>query len=194
MPKTNNHNISKLTEDERGMSLVEIIISISLLSIFFITYSGFVRISSKFYKKQVNDIKNSNGLIIDHHYLFITLNKYSNLLSQPGITLTEINNIKQKQSGNLPAGCSLSPQIDWDLPVHQKPISGIEWQPSNAGYAICLKSSSISESSLTDLISKSKGKSLSAQPGLYFLIALPEEVSINGLPVRKLFCRPQPFC
>ena len=176
------------------MSLVEIIISITLLSIFFATYSGFVEISSRFNNKETNDLKNSNGLIIDHHYLYITLEKYSEFLSQPGITFAEINNIKQKKIGNLPVGCSLSPREDWELPIEAKPITDINWQPSNAGYAVCLKSSSIIESSLSDLVSKSKGNNIKAQPGLYFLLALPKEVSVNALPIRKIFCRPKPFC
>ena len=176
------------------MSLVEVVISITLLSIFFTSYTGFVKISSRFHNKEISDLRNSNGLLIDHHYLFLTLEKYSDFLSQPGITLTDINNIKQTKIGNLPKGCSLSPQVDWELPIDQKPLTGINWQPSNAGYAICLKSSSIIESSLTDLVSKSKGNSLNAQPGLYFLLALPDELSVDKLPVRKLFCRPQPFC
>jgi len=180
--------------NQSGMSLVEAIISITLLSLFFTTYSGFVKISSRFYTKEVKNLDNTNGLLIDHHYLFLTLEKYASFLSQPGIKLTDINNIKNIKVGNLPAGCSFSPQIEWDLPIDQKPILGLDWQPSNAGYAICLKSTSVVESSLSDLVSKSKGNDLNAQPGLYFLIALPDKVSINGLPVRKLFCRPQPFC
>ena len=170
------------------------VISITLLSMFFTTYAGFVKISSRFNNKQIDNLSNSNGLLIDHHYLFLTLEKYSDFLSQPGITLTDINTIRQKQIADLPKGCSLSPQVEWDLPVDQMPISGIDWQPSNAGYAICLQSSSIIESSLSDLVSKSKGNSLNAQPGLYFLLALPDEISVDRLPVRKLFCRPQPFC
>jgi len=190
-----NIKSSKITnKDQNGMSLVEVIISITLLSIFFTSYAAFVEISSRFNSKENVDLNNSNGLIIDHHYLFMTLEKYANFLSQAGITLTDINTIKQTQTGNLPSGCSLSPQIEWEIPIDQKPLTGINWQPSNAGYAICLKSSSIIESSLSDLVSKSKGNSLNAQPGLYFLLALPNEVSIDGLPVRKMFCRPQPFC
>ena len=194
MIENNNHNIFNLLRDERGFSLVEIFISLTLLSLFFTTYAGFVEISSRFNNTENNDLNNSNGLIIDHHYLFLTLEKYAEFLSQPGITLYDINNIMQKQTGNLPAGCSLSPHSEWEIPINQKPISGINWQPSNAGYAICLKSSSIIESPLSDLVSKSKGNSLNAQPGLYFLLALPNEVSINTLPIRKLFCRPRPFC
>ncbi len=181
-------------KDQSGMSLVEIIISMTLLSLFFTTYSGFVEISSRFNNKEKTDLNNSNGLLIDHHYLFITLEKYSDFLSQAGITLNDINTIKEKQIGTLPKGCSLSPHIDWELPLEQKPITGSNWKPSNAGYAICLKSSSINESSLSDLVSKSKGISSNAQPGLYFLLALPNEVTIDQLPIRKLFCRPQPFC
>ncbi len=189
-----DNNIYHLFKDQKGMSMVEIIISVILLSIFFATYSGFVEISSRFNNKEKTDLSNSNGLLIDHHYLFITLEKYSDFLSQSGVTLNDINNIKQLQTSNLPSGCSLSPHIEWGLPINQKPISGIDWQPSNAGYAICLKSSSVVESPLSDLVYKSKGNSSNAQPGIYFLLALPNEVSIDGLPVRKLFCRPQPYC
>ena len=36
--------------------------------------------------------------------------------------------------------------------------------------------------------------SIDAKPGIYFLLALPKEVSVNALPMRKIFCRPQPYC
>ena len=192
-PAITNNEID-LIKNHNGMTLVEMIISITLLSLFFTAYSGFVEISSRFNNKEKADLNNSNGLLIDHHYLFITLEKYSNFLSQAGITKNDINTIKEKQTGTLPKGCSLSPNIDWELPLEQKPITGSNWQPSNAGYAICLKSSSIIESSLSDLVSKSQGISSNSQPGLYFLLALPNEVTIDKLPVRKLFCRPHPFC
>ncbi len=194
MLNINNHSKQKELDAQSGVSLVETVLSVTLLSIFFITYSSFVEISSRFTKKEITDLNNSNGLIIDHHYLFLTLEKYSEFLSQSGMTLSDINNIRQKKIGDLPAGCSFSPHIDWEIPIEQKPITGTNWQPANAGYAICLKSSSIIESSLSDLVSKSKGNSINAQPGLYFLLALPDEVSIDRLPVRKIFCRPQAFC
>ena len=179
---------------QTGMTMVETIISFMLLSLFFTIYTTFVQVSSKYNKRQNNNLDNSNGLTIDHHYLYMTLDEYASILSQPGISLDEINTIKNKKTGNLPEGCSFSPNITWDLPVRSKPINGVNWQPSNANYAICLKSTSILESSLSDLILKSKGNSSNAQPGLYFLVALPNEITIDSLPVRKLFCRPQPYC
>ena len=187
-------NISILTKDLYGMSLVEVIISITLLSLFFTIYTGFVRVSSRFNSKEVSDLNNSNGLTIDNHYLSLSLDRYASFLSQPGVTLNDINIIKQAQIGNLPIGCTLSPTIDWEIPMSQKPIKGIDWQPSNSNYAICLKSSSLVESPLTDLVSLSKGNNIDAKPGIYFLLALPKEITIDSLPMRKIFCRPQSYC
>ncbi len=190
----NTYKNKKKKQNKDGMSLVEAIISITLLSLFFTTYTGFVEIASKFNQKASTNLNNSNGLFIDHHYLALTLEEYKNVLSQPGVLRNEINNIIQNKVGDLPEGCSLSPHSDWSIPVNQLPIPESNWQPSTAGYVICLKPTSIVESSLSDLVSKSKGINTNAQPGLYFLVALPDELTINGLPMRKLFCRPIPYC
>ena len=190
----NTYKNKKRKTNKNGMSLVEAIISITLLSLFFTIYTGFVEIASKFNQKGSTNLDNSNGLFIDHHYLALTLDEYKNVLSQPGILKSEINNIIQNKVGDLPTGCSLSPHSDWGIPVNQKPISDTNWKPSNAGYVICLKPTSIVESSLSNLVSKSKGNNNNAQPGLYFLVALPDELTINALPMRKLFCRPSPYC
>ena len=187
-------NISENIKEEKGMSMIEMIISLMLLSLFFTIYSGFVELSSRFSGKETKNLNNSNGLIVDHHKLYLSLDKYAEVLAQPGISLGEINNIKQLTSGNLPAGCSFSPNIEWSLPVSPNPIPDDAWIPSSAGYAICLKSTSIYESPLSNLISSSKGYGPSAQPGIYFLLALPDDVSVNTLPVRKMFGRPDPFC
>ncbi|AIQ97332.1 prepilin-type N-terminal cleavage/methylation domain-containing protein [Prochlorococcus sp. MIT 0801] len=192
--KQNILNGINFINKSRGMSLVEFIISITLLSLLFTIYAGFVEVASRFTNKQVTNLDQSNGLLIDHHYMSLTLDKYINFLSQPGITSNDIDIIKNKTFSGLPVGCSRSPNIEWNIPVSTKPIAGIDWKPSNAGYVICLKSTSINESSLEDLISKSQGNMLNAQTGLYFLLALPDEVSFNALPMRKLFCRPHPFC
>ena len=188
------NNLLNIIKNKSGMSLVEVIISVTLLSVFFTIYAGFVKVASKFNTTEISDLNNSNGLTIDNHYLSLSLDKYVKFLSQPGVSLSDINNIKQSQVGNLPVGCSLSPNLDWSIPISQKPLDGIDWQPSNADYAICLKSTPLSESSLIDLVSLSKGNNIGAKPGIYFLLALPKEVSVNSLPMRKIFCRPQPYC
>ena len=188
-------SIKKLIlSNNSGMTLVEVTMSIMLLSIFFTFYSAFVQIASKYTSGSNRNSTNSNGLIVDHHKLYLTLPNYAEVLSQPGISRSDINNITQTKYSNLSAGCSYSPSLEWNLPVKSKPILNDTWEPSNAGYAICLKSTSLSESKLSDLISKSEGNNLTADPGIYLLIALPKELSVNSLPVRRLFCRPAPYC
>ena len=182
------------TKHNNGFSLVEFSISLFLLSIFFSFYSSFVEIASKYTSANNPNATNSNGLTIDHHKLYMTLDNYTDFLSQPGISISEINNIIQTNSSDLESGCSYSPSIEWNIPVTSNPIPNDNWQASNAGYAICLKSTSLIESSLNDLISKSEGNNITANPGIYLLIALPKELSVNSLPVRKLFCRPAPYC
>jgi len=56
-------------------------------------------------------------------------------------------------------------------------------------YKICIKPTSLSESSYSAL-SSGEGK-----PGIYILYSNPEKgVSVNATPVRRIFCRPKPFC
>ena len=62
------------------MSLVEVIISITLLTLFFTLYSGFVQVASRFNNKENKNLSNSNGLLIDHHYLDMTLDKYVKII------------------------------------------------------------------------------------------------------------------
>ena len=183
-------------KSNKGISLVEVLITSMLLSLLFTVYSGFVETASRFINATDMSGKstNSRDIFIDHHKLYLTLDKYTEILSQPGISLNDINYIRNFKSSNLPTGCSYSPNIEWSLPVSSKTIPDDNWQPADAGYAICLKATSINESPLSDLIEHSSGSSLNAQPGLYFLLALPNDISINHLPVRKLFCRPNPFC
>ena len=51
------------------------------------------------------------------------------------------------------------------------------------------KPTSLSESNYTEL-ANGEGK-----PGIYILYSLPDNgVSFNATPVRRIFCRPKPFC
>ena len=171
-----------------GMSLVEAMISILLASIFMSIYAIVVEVIGKFTPSISNKTNESEGLVIDHHKLQITLDQYARVLEQPGITKEKINEIISSQNTNLPQGCSLNPSNDWDVPIQFNAIQNTNWQPSSAGYAICLFSSGISESNLPELINN-VGK-----PGIYILMGLPQTISINSLPIRRLFCRPRPFC
>ena len=48
----------------------------------------------------------------------------------------------------------------------------------------------IKESNLEDLIESRPN----AKPGIYFIYAIPSEVSPTSKPLRKVICRPITFC
>ena len=171
-----------------GMSLVEAMISILMASIFMSIYAMVVEVIGKFTPSISNQMNESEGLVIDHHKLQITLDQYARVLEQPGITKEKINEIISSQNNNLPQGCSLNPSNDWDIPVKLKPIDNMNWEPATASYAICLFNSGIGESNLSEMINNV------GQPGIYILMGLPQTISTNSLPIRRLFCRPRPFC
>ena len=183
-----------------GMSIVEMIFSLLLVTIFMATSVSILQLTSVILGKTNSQIDGkfttsadnylSQGLIIDQYKLKASMDFYVDILSQPGITLSKINSIRTSQFGNLKKGCSLSPSLDWNIPVTQKPIPNETWSPSSINYAICLKSTSLVESSLNNLINNTSG----AKPGIYVLLALPEEVTAYSLPARRVFCRPDPYC
>jgi len=61
------------------------------------------------------------------------------------------------------------------------------------GYHVCLwpiGGPAFEEAPMVELL----GSNSSAMPGLYVLQALPTELNASTLPVRRLICRPIPFC
>tara|TARA_Y100001968_G_C19387708_1_gene733789 strand:+ start:686 stop:1279 length:594 start_codon:yes stop_codon:yes gene_type:complete len=196
--KLNNIHMQNIISN--GMSMIEMIFSLLLVTIFMATSVSILNLTSiilgksnsqingKFTKSADNYL--SQGVIIDQYKLQTSMDLYIETLAQPGITLEKINNIKSTQYGNLLKGCSLSPLLDWNIPVKQNPLSNENWSPSSINYAICLRSTSLAESTLSDLINNSSG----AKPGIYVLLALPEKVTTNSLPARRVFCRPDPYC
>ena len=171
-----------------GMSLVEVMIAVLMASIFMSMYTIVVEVVGKFTPSLSTKINESEGLVIDHHKLQISLDQYARVLEQPGITKEKINEIISSQNAGLPQGCSFNPSNDWGIPVKLKPIDNMEWEPATAGYAICLFNSGIGESTLSDMINNA------GNPGIYILMGLPQNISTNSLPIRRLFCRPRPFC
>ncbi len=183
-----------------GMSMVEMLFSLLLITIFMATSVSILQLTSIILGKTNNQINGkftssadnylSQGVIIDQYKLQTALDFYVDTLSQPGITLTKINTIINSQFGNLKQGCSLSPTTEWNIPVNLNPFKNEYWSPSSINYALCLKSTSLGESSLSNLINNISG----AKPGIYVLLALPQEVTAYSLPARRVFCRPDPYC
>ena len=94
------------------------------------------------------------------------------VLSEPGIKKDYILNLE----------CTSLPSLEWNIP-------SIDTKAIPKSYKICLKPTSLSESSYS-MLSSGEGK-----PGIYILYSKPDNgVSINAIPIRRIFCRPKPFC
>ena len=89
--------MNKLFE-KNGMSLVEVMISVLMASIFMSVYVVIVEVIGKFTPSVSNTENGSQGIIIDHHKLQITLDTYARVLEQPGITKAQINTIISSQN------------------------------------------------------------------------------------------------
>ena len=94
------------------------------------------------------------------------------ILSEPGIDKNYILSLE----------CTSLPSLEWGIP-------SIDTEAIPKSYKICIKPTTLSESNYSQLAS-AEGK-----PGIYILYSKPENgVSVNATPLRRIFCRPKPFC
>ena len=117
-------------------------------------------------EKELSDVLNDN-LKINNAF-----DSVIEILSEPGIDKNFILSLE----------CTTLPALDWNIP-------SIDTKAIPKSYKICIKPTSLSESDYTQL-SNGQGK-----PGIYILYSKPVNgVSFNAIPVRRIFCRPKPFC
>ena len=180
--------------DHQGMTLLEMLLAVLMLVVF----TGVVAMVMEFTFRFLgaaelgdsNDLEVSNGVLIDHQEIHLAMDQLVAILVQPGIT-------KSRLDGDEPGFSQMAFPLDAAPqsaciaadPASQwgEPIPSIALPP---GYRLCLWKTSVPESSIEDLIEEDEG----AQPGIYMLQALPEELSASKLPTRRLFCRPRMFC
>ena len=117
-------------------------------------------------EKELSDVLNDN-LKINNAF-----DSVIEILSEPGIDRSFILNLK----------CTSLPSLEWNIP-------SIDTEAIPKSYKICIKPTSLSESNYSTL-ANDEGK-----PGIYILYSKPENgVSVNSIPIRRIFCRPKPFC
>jgi prepilin-type N-terminal cleavage/methylation domain-containing protein len=161
----------------QGMTLIEVVIALMLLIAFMGVYVAVTEFINRFMGESEKVLPGSQGLLMDQHQLQMAMDRLADILAQPGIEQSEIASI-------IISGCTYDPIGSWSLPG-QKP----DLPP---GYRICLRSTSLVESPLPQLLDR--GKFPSSRPGIYVLQALPDEVSATTQQSRRVFCRPKPFC
>ena len=164
----------------KGMTLPELVLAISML----IAFTGFAvmifQYTSRFFQplneeakeEYISSNKELQDILNDQTQINNTFDAIIDIFSEPGIKKDFILNLE----------CTSLPSLEWNIP-------SVDTKALPKSYKICIKPTSLSESSYSEL-SNGEGK-----PGIYILYSKPENgVSVNAIPVRRIFCRPKPFC
>ena len=162
----------KKTKNE-GMTLPELILAILMLSAFTAVTVMVIQFTSRFFQPLNEGAKNE--YMLNHHIqINEAFDSIIEILSEPGIDKTFISNLK---CTSLP---SSEPPNGWNISVEIPKL-----------YKICIKPTSLVETNYSKLANPK------VTPGIYILYSKPIDgsgVSFKATPVRRIFCRPKPFC
>ena len=183
--------------NDAGMTVLELLLAITMLLVFtgvvVMVSSTIIRFITPISSGSGSGAARSNGLLVDQKELRTTMLNLVSVLEQPGISREELlgiggssSAIAYAQSTDPEQACVINPASSWD----NLPLSLVNVAQLPPGYRMCLWTTSIQESSLQRLLDEDT----EAQPGIYVIQALPEELTTSHLPIRLLFCRPKPFC
>ena len=202
-------------------SLVAMIMLVVFTGIVALVLQFTLRFFSVAESGEQNEFEVSNGVLIDHQQIQMAMDDLVEVLSQPGITLERLKGQERCSVDDPPSSCvactdnfdeSCRPQIAFDLTTDPQvacpaarpvshwglPMPEVSLPP---GYRLCLWKTAVEVVDETTGVVTTKAVEssiaqlhLGAQPGIYLLQALPEQLSSTSLPTRRLFCRPRPFC
>ena len=166
--------------NNQGMSLPELILAVLMLTAFTGITVMVTEFTSRFFQplneeakeENISSNKEPSDMLNDHSLINNTFDSIIEILSEPGIDKNFILNLK----------CTSLPSLEWGIP-------SIDTKAIPKSYKICIKPTTLSESDYLQL-ANAEGK-----PGIYILYSKPDQgVSVNATPVRRIFCRPKPFC
>ena len=161
------------------MTTPELVLAIMMLATFtgiFVLVTQFI---SSFFQplnyeakeEYIKAEKDLTDVLADHLVINKTIDNIIELFSQPGID----------RSFLLGLACTSLPKQEWQIP-------SLESNFPNT-YELCIKPA-FPESSYQSL------QKMESKPGIYILYAKPVNgmITFNSLPLRRIFCRPRPFC
>ena len=166
--------------DNKGMTLPEMILAILMLTAFTGVAVMVTSYTARFFQPYNVEIKDENlssnnefrDILNDHLRINTSFDAIVDFLEEPGISNDFIATLE----------CTGLPSLEWNIP-------SIDATAIPKSYKICIKSTTLTESNYSEL-AKTEGK-----PGIYILYSQPIlGVSVNATPVRRIFCRPKPFC
>ena len=171
--------ISQKVNNE-GMTLPELVLAILMLTAFTAVTVMVTQFTSRFFQplneeakeEYISAKKDLSDMLNNHSQINSAFDSIIEILAEPGVDKNFILNLK----------CTALPSLEWGIP-------SIDTEAIPKSYKICIKPTTLSESNYTQL-ANSEGR-----PGIYILYSKPENgVSVNATPVRRIFCRPKPFC
>tara|TARA_Y100000739_G_scaffold176775_1_gene154650 strand:- start:7 stop:531 length:525 start_codon:yes stop_codon:yes gene_type:complete len=166
--------------NDKGMTLPELILAVFMLTAFTGVTVMVTEFTSRFFQplndeakeEYISSNKELSDMLNDHSQINNAFDSIIEILSEPGIEKNFILNLN----------CTSLPSLEWN-------ITSLDTKAIPKSYKICIKPTTLSEANYVEL-ANSKGK-----PGIYILYSKPENgVTINATPVRRIFCRPKPFC
>ena len=179
-------NTNNKIENNLGMTLPELVLATLMLSAFTGVFIQVTRFTANFIQPinidgarnfelaqdNTNEDYEFPDLLNDHLKINETIDSIIEIFSQPGTEKNFLLNLK----------CTSLPYLEWNIPsISEKAI------PDN--YSICIKPTLLSESSYLNL------NSMNGKPGIYIIYSKPNNgITYNSTPVRRIFCRPRPFC
>ena len=176
----NNERANNMKVNNEGMTLPELVLAILMLTAFTAITVMVTEFTSRFFQPLNEEAKEEYILsgkefsdVLNHHLkINNAFDRIIEIFSEPGIDKNFILNLK----------CTSLPSLEWSIP-------SIDTDAIPTSYKICIKPTSLTESNYSEL-ANADGK-----PGIYILYSKPENgVTINATPVRRIFCRPKPFC
>ena len=166
--------------NNEGMTLPELVLAILMLTAFTGVTVMVTQFTARFFQplneeakeEYISSNKELSDMLNYHSQINSTFDSIIEILSEPGVDKNFILNLK----------CTSLPSLEWGIP-------SIDTEAVPKSYKICIKPTTLSESNYSQLAS-AEGK-----PGIYILYSKPENgVSVNATPLRRIFCRPKPFC
>ncbi len=166
--------------NSEGMTLPEVVLAFLMLTAFTGITVMVTAYTSRFFQplneeakeEYIKSEKELSDKLNDNARINKSFDSIIEIFSEPGINKSFITNLK----------CTSLPSIEWNIP-------SIDAEAIPRSYKICVKPTSLAESNYYEL-ANAQGK-----PGIYILYSKPENgVSVNSTPIRRIFCRPKPFC
>ena len=187
-----------------GMSVLELLFAITMLMLFSGVVAAVMEVTLRFAgeaecpvdvngilrcnEANTNDEDVAHGVLIERQRIEVLFDQLEEALVQPGIHYSRIASISAPigSAPNQPACTPAASTAFWTARVPELPSLTFP-----RGYHVCLWQTGLREASMENLLDPINN---SATPGLYVLQALPTQLNASTLPIRRLLCRPRPFC